>query len=326
VLLRIFKTNQPVSVLFLLLFTFCIKLKYLLNPIKIADLPQNVFGKKIVELGFSLCNNNTFALGFLAITILIIQALYFNYTINSLKLLHKNTLLPAFVFLFTSSFFPSIHTFGIWHITNCFLLYLFSCGISLYKSANPYSDFFRLGLLSAIAAFIHPTALVFIIIIFFCIAINRPSKIQDYLIFSIGFIVPFFLLFTVLFSTHKLHLFGNYYFSFAQKIVFTKWELFWLALLVFTFLIGVVRIQFTFLKQLVQNRKIWILNFISIIVGLLMALFSKNLQAINILFCLFPLSSIISNNLLTVKFHKIAQIVIVIVLILLFINQYLFYI
>jgi hypothetical protein len=135
------------------------------------------------------------------------------------------------------------------------------------------------------------------------IAILRPFNIKEWIIFLMGCLTPFYVLFSYFFLTDKLQEIA----SFIPKkfiaaitrpsfhtFVVDKITLIKLGFAVFIFLLGYLQLAFSRKRMLIQTRKYWSLLFIYLIIITVEIFLFPTANIESFIICLVPASAIVA--------------------------------
>jgi hypothetical protein len=131
------------------------------------------------------------------------QALYFNYIINKQEVLYKQSNLPAALYVLIFSTIPDFLVFNPFLLINCLLPVIIYKTFLLYKSEQTLSVAFDSCFLIAIATMIYFPAVLLLIFYLVSLSILRPFSWREWVTSFLGFMLPWFLVWTVLFLMNQ---------------------------------------------------------------------------------------------------------------------------
>jgi hypothetical protein len=250
---------------------------------------------------FSLHDQGS-GLTILNIILLLAESLFFNKIVNDHRLMEKPGFVPAMTFLLIQALLPyKIDTFFV--LINGLLLVVIKIMIVVYKEEKPSNNLigagFTVGLLAAMNTGYWTTYLWLIIALF----IMRPASSKEWLICTLGFLMPFYFILSLEYLNDQLDLkrffsdFGIVFsIPFYKPFIWVK-----IAIIAILPLIGLWIYSPSIGKMVIQNRKTYMIMLILILVifGLLTLKFG--IIANEIMFILTPASFLIAPIFLSFK-------------------------
>ena len=256
-MIAIFKQKSPGNIVVLLLFGLLLKLPLFLYPKNIEAGP--VDGRFYQWFISVLPPNNPMVYSVLAFALLYTQALMINYMINEYRMIVKATYLPAMAYLLITSLLPEWNYLSSPMLANSFIIWMFIYLFSLYNSNNAKPQVYNIGLMAGITSYIYFPSAAFALCVLIGLMILKPFRLNEIVLFFLGFLTPYYFHAVYLFLFEKLS-FRSFFQSISIKTPILENSI-WLAggifLLTITFLVGGYHVQAHLRKMLIQVRKNW---------------------------------------------------------------------
>lgn len=274
-MIGIFKNNNPLALLLLALLAFL--------PGMTGDMMVNTTVPAGVTVIFKTLSGYLSSLdgsgGMLGKIIysalLLAEALILNKIISDHKLMERAGFIPAMSFLLLNSILP-FHPGLIFLVLNGIFLLLLKLLIVMYKQINANNQLLLTGFVVGCLASMNIQFLILYVWISICVMIMRPASLREWLLTSIGFVLPFYFLASGLYLLDKLNpsmIFPT--FSIGLKLPklspleWIKTSLFlimpWIGLFSFNSQIG---------KMMIQARKAYLIMLVLLLAILVICLFS----------------------------------------------------
>ncbi|HQV00137.1 MAG: hypothetical protein JNK61_11910 [Bacteroidia bacterium] len=135
--------------------------------------------------------------------LIIYQALFLNYILVSNEVLPKNTWLFAPVYALLLCFIPQFVTFNPVLVSGSFIIWAFDKILKSYKSNHTLALDFDIGLIIGVASLFYLPMVLKSILFAIGILILKPFSWRDWVVFLLGLLLPFFLLFVYFFLTNN---------------------------------------------------------------------------------------------------------------------------
>jgi hypothetical protein len=307
--IRLFSGTNPLSVFFLFLLGILLQLNSFLYPA--VPVLQDADGwLYALLLQWLAPAGRTFPIIYplLSYIILFIQAVVFNSMVNEKRLFTQSNLLFAFSILFIAAIIPSWGVLSSSMIIHCLCLWLWSKWTGLYNTEQVKQDVFNMGFVIGIASFLYGPAFFLMLFLYVALLISRPFRINEWLIASIGFILPFYLLTVYVYVANEWTDWAAIFPEFLWKTPVIPKEIdFYITLsfVLFPLIGGLLYSRTVVVRMLVHQRKIWALNLVNLIIILLPA-FAMSGQYSALL--LFPLVFYITLFLSTPRKKRLPEI------------------
>lgn len=271
-----FRSGTPYTFLLLALYTLVVKCYYFLHPMGAVmhAAGDGLLYRWLVDRMANRWNETQTGFTFLAQGILFVQALSINSMVNHYRVFPKTTYFPAMCFLLFSSFMPGWNYFSAPLIAGLGMVWVCSRLIRLYITQSAREEVFNIGLAIGLLAMIYLPCMLFLLLLWAALLINRPFRIVEWIIAILGILCPFYFMAVLFFLT------GRWPLLMTERLLpvfdiprFTQNYRQWIALgmLLLPLLYGAFRVQQHFFKLLIQIRKIWLLLGVYFFVVLLLS-------------------------------------------------------
>ena len=189
-MLTLFRTNQPLANLLLLVYLGILRFSTFLHPPTIAPEPHGILtGWMFAELPpLSMAANiATFFLIFF-------QAVALNITVSRYRVATEISLLPGVFYCLVTSLMPDFLPMSSVLLANTFLILALFYLFDTYKNTQVAGRIFDVGLWLGVASLFHFSYILFILWGIVGLGILRGLRPKEFVMFIIGYAVPFFLL------------------------------------------------------------------------------------------------------------------------------------
>ncbi|MCO5239904.1 MAG: hypothetical protein M9904_07595 [Chitinophagaceae bacterium] len=267
-----FKTNSPVNIILLLVYSFVLKWHSFVYPH--IPQPQPTDGFLYFKLLSFLSPAGQVVPVIYPLIVLVLtltQAVIFNNLVNNEKLLPKPNYLPAMAYLLITSLFPEWWQLSSAVIINSLLVWIWAMLSRLFNHPRPKTQVFNAGLVVGLASFLYFPAIGFSLLVFFALITLRPFHLGEWLVALLGLLTPYYFLFAFLFlndTWNPLTYLPSVSVSFPAFLQ-DVWAWVAIILLMVPFLISGFYIQSNILRMLIQVRKTWSLMLFYLLIALL---------------------------------------------------------
>ncbi len=213
----------------------------------------------------------------LSVSILIVQAFWFNTIVNTHNLIGKASFLPALLFIICANLIDSFVYFGPVQVLNFFVIWLLNQFFKMYRVQEIRPLIYNAGMIVASGAIIYTPFILMLPLIWISLLIFRPFNWREWMLGPLGFLTVFFFL-------------GFYYYwNDALVVIQSAWIHpinlapiktfnFWILLpLGIVSILSFIQLRMNFFKSVVHIRKSYQLLFMFFLMALLSA--SPNLGA-----------------------------------------------
>ncbi|MBE2246983.1 MAG: hypothetical protein IAE67_06965 [Candidatus Competibacteraceae bacterium] len=203
-IIRLFKTNQITGLFFLLLFQSLVYLNAFLHPFYSEQIIQHPALYRFM-LGDWIQISWLSAL--ISFSLVLLQALWFNYFIHSTNLLGQPTYLPGFFYVLICSLFPQNLFVSPSLLANIFLLPgIIGIWQIAHTKSHPRLIFFT-AISFSMAALIYPPALVLFPWFLWSLFVFSTPMFRHILVAMLGWLLPFFYVLLVYFINDNVSFF-----------------------------------------------------------------------------------------------------------------------
>lgn len=316
-MISIFRNNTPLAIGLLLLLAIVPEVNTHLEAFVQNDSEHTIVWNWIAAFS-EWINFNTSILGVLIrVSVTLIAALFINKIVTDHKLMEKPGYLPAMWFLLLQSLIPKQVSLDILFINVCMIASV-KLMILVYKIENPINSLLTASFMLSMIALINSASVTYFLWLSAALLIMRPASFREWIMVLIGFLLPIYLLTSVLYLTDRLDF--NLIFSF-RKIAFelpqlSPFEWIRIAIVLFIpwlfFLLSANQIS----KLLIQGRKTFIICLLlSIVVtALIISDLSSVSQSIHLV--LLPATLLVSPLFMHVRKKLLPNLFILILLVL----------
>jgi hypothetical protein len=308
-LINSFSKKSPTNIILLIIYALLLKCYYFLHIT--APLQNNNDGilykflwGKITLYGKS---GNLLSAIFCFILILI-QAFKLSQIINQDKLMSKHNQLASMAYLLITSLFADWNILSSALIANTIILFVWNYITKLQNSQSPKTILFNVGLLIGLSNFIYSFSFTFLLLAIIGLITYRAFKLNEYLVLLLGFIIPFYCLFSYQYLNDSFS-FNNIYQSINMhlpKFANAKWVLISVIVIGTLTVTGLYMVQMQSGKMNIQARKSWSLLFFYLLISLCIPFFSSNFAYW--ILCLIPAAAFIGATFLYISNKNIKTI------------------
>ena len=186
-MLFLFRTNQVVFNLFLLLYLLVLRISYFLNPVRIETPTEGVLANFLQ----ATIGDNVLVEGVFLILLLFIQAVLINNLAAKRRIFNETTLLPGLFYILLMNILQDFYPLSAILIGNMFLIIAIDELMSTYKRSKCADTIFNTGFWIGIASLCYSSFGLFLFLIFLGLPILRAFRLKEQLMLLSGFLVPF---------------------------------------------------------------------------------------------------------------------------------------
>lgn len=204
-MLSFFRSNNPLVVIFYVLYLFAFRLCLWLVPVDTAFVFEH--REPLSALVFTplenLAQNYQAVSAVLAAILCFVQALLVNGIVNGNKILAKKNYTAGLLFILFASLIKENLLLTPASLALTFVILATGKLFGLAKNEKSYGDVFDVGFLLSIAAIFYFPCIILILFGYIGLAIVRPFNYREWTILLLGFLAPLFVLFTFYFWYDK---------------------------------------------------------------------------------------------------------------------------
>ena len=220
-LVRLFKQQEALNLIVLIILAFAIRLPYLLNeePIPVFNYnePLSLFLFNNFQGLWELKLWNTI----LTTLMYVSMGIWLNKIINDYGLLFKNTMLPSLLFVIITGIFPTFYTLDAAILIIYLQLFLLITLFKLFKTHKATQISFDAGFVVAIASMFYFPAIAWLFLVWVSLAIFRPFSWREWLSSVVGVITLYIFLAFYYFWTDR----WNDFLLIWQPLKGTFWQI-----------------------------------------------------------------------------------------------------
>ena len=264
-MITLFKHNNPIALILLLVLATLPEWKgsyEILSEVNNTALLYSYFERYFFSL-----HDNSGGFRILNVILLLGESLLFNKLVTDHRLMEKPGFVPAMTFLLIQALLPfRIDTFFI--VINGLLLVVIKLMIVVYKQDRPSNNLIGAGFTAGLLAAMNTgywTSYLWLIIALF---IMRPASSKEWLICTLGFLMPFYFILSLEYLNDQLDLkqfFSDFGIVFSIP-VYSPFIWVKIAIIALLPLIGLWMYSPAIGKMVIQNRKTYLIVFILILV------------------------------------------------------------
>ncbi len=307
-LLKIFKTNPFLLLIFSLLFSIVLWVTTALKP---AIAAQSYTDITLLAPFFDKIRNYPLLKALAGFAILLIESAIWNRIVNKHSLLKQSTYFPFFFLVVLLSCAASLISFYPALVASLFLVLAINELISSYLKEKALPEVFNSGLFVAIATLFYIPSMVFLILLWVGLFTIRTINIREWICTFLGFLVPFIFTFT-----YNLVFFPHYpwYHKITSEFVYHSvlfsfsWEQLTLMVIICSIALGSLWFYMNRITEnVIKTQKFWtlVLWFIFIAAGSVLICPVKDARAFSLL--AIPVSFVMSAYFLKTKAKNISE-------------------
>ncbi|MGB0984432.1 MAG: hypothetical protein ACPG19_10350 [Saprospiraceae bacterium] len=322
-MLQLIRTNQPIAIIFIIIYATILRSYQFMYPSKWAGSDTNWLGDAIYN-----SIGSTFWMNTIALLLVIIQAIIINSLVNRYRIARELTYFPALMYVFVASMIPEFLYLSPVLMANTFIIISFSELFKWYKSRQAAANIFNFSFWLAVGSFFYFSIEVYYLLGIIGLFTFRSMKVNEFLILTIGLLVPYFLVGVYHFWIGQLdyylnhYLFGNTSFFDWSRLSSTPYLYYKIGLFATAAIWIFSQSQRYFFKTNIQIQKNITALFWSILIGSLAFTYQNDASIETFLLTSVPLSIFLALNLLLIKKTWILETIHLIMLILVIGFQY----
>lgn len=239
----------------------------------------------------------------IAIIILFLAGLLFNYQLTGKRMYPKSHLLTALSFVALTSIFAGVQYLHPGMIMLFFTLNLFRLSTRLYQSGSPKTLISNMGLLVGAGVLLYHPFWWMVPYALLAIAIMRPFKMNEWVLFLVSLFIPAYLLLSYQYLTNQWNPLSNlpdWKLTLAWPVV-NRWWVVAAVMVTIWLLLGFAAWQKSNQRMLIETRKNWTLLLLLGIFSLPPLFFSDGNYAEALTLLLLPVSAFCTYAFLPAK-------------------------
>ena len=299
-MITLFKHNNPIALILLLVLATLPEWKVSYDTLTVSNNTSIIYS--YIEKYFFSLHDQSSGLRILNIILLLAESLYLNKLVNDHRLMEKPGFVPAMTFLLIQALLPyRIDTFFV--LINGLLLVVLKLLIVIYKQERPSNNLIGAGFTVGLLAAMNNGYWTIYIWLVTALFIMRPASSKEWLISTLGFIMPFYFILSWEYLNDQLNL-KQFFTDFGVVFSIPHYTPFiWVKIAVISILplLGLWIYSPTIGKLVIQNRKTYLIVFILILVIFSIIGLKFGILAREIMFMLTPASLLIAPIFLSFK-------------------------
>jgi hypothetical protein len=289
-----FKANIPYNQFLLLLYGFLLKLPMFISPVVPSASKSDAFlYKELLAFLLPLGKGFPFIYSIIAFFLLYFQALSLNRMVNQQRLLPKPNYLTGMFYLLITSIFPGWYGLHAALIAATLLIWILSKLCTIGNDPKIKFTLLNIGMVAGICTFFYFPAIIYVLLILAALAITRTFKLPEWLMVFLGIGTPYYFLWAWLFLTGGPSNLLAPTFAMSKVIVPTSiWSWVAISLLLVLLAVGIVFIQKSMRRLLVQSRKNWTVIYLFLLLAMIIPFLNKQPALYYWMLSSIPLSAI----------------------------------
>lgn len=296
-MLSIFRTNQVVFSIFLLVYALILRSAYFFNAF-----PVDMANDGVLSLwAKDWFGNGYVAAGIISILIVFLQAILLNTLVNKYRLFREVTLFPGLFYILIVSAVQDFLPLSSILLGNTFLILAIYNLLSIFKAKKCADGIFNTGFWIGTAALFYNAFTFFLFLGLIGLFVLRTFKLKEVLMLFSGYVLPFIFASTYYFWNDQFAEYWNTYFFTQFNFLDFRWAGGWntyykLIILILLFLVGLFN-QYTFEKSY-KIRNFMNVFYTALLISGLTFLFQENIQISHFLIIATPLSILLAASFL----------------------------
>lgn len=190
-LYRIFKSNHPSTILFIIFLSIILWLHMYINPAENLNLPYDRFEMPLYYGIERLLINHPVWSVVVPFIMLLLNAFLLNWLNASYILLTKTNFMPAIFFIIIVSAYIPLQQLTPVLFASFFFLLALNALFKTYRQDNKWMRIFDAAIFIAIGSMFYIKLAFFLVIIWFALLILRRPSGREFLVSIIGFLIPY---------------------------------------------------------------------------------------------------------------------------------------
>jgi hypothetical protein len=219
-MLTLFRTNQPLANILLLFYLGILRASSFIHPATVAPPAQGI----LTAWMYAELPPLSMAANVAAFLLVFFQATALNITIGRYRVASEVSLLPGVFYCLFCSLMPDFLVLSSVLLANTFVILALFYLFDTYKNSYVAGRIFDAGLWLGVASLFHFSYILFIIWGIIGLGILRGLRGKEFLMFIIGYSVPFFLLSVFCFWHGILPQIGNHFLYNVNFFNFTRYD------------------------------------------------------------------------------------------------------
>lgn len=316
-MITLFRHSNPISLLLLVILACFPHFLFPFNTL-IIETPNDpsIFAVQFNGVFGTFFTKRSFWNGFISTTIILIEAFGLNKILSNVRLFEKTGFLPSLCFVLLTNLIPYPYL-GQMLLVNGVLLLSLNYIIWSFKKEKANGTILLAGFYAGIAAGFNNNYIIFIwlTIAFFAM---RPASLREWLLSAIGFMLPFYFMFSILYLTNKIDPAAMFQMPLINLKIPTLNTVSWIRIISFLSiaLIGIISSIQSMRKLLILARKTLVISFQLFFVALFSCIISMPTTPYNLYLMILPVSILLISVFTTFKRQVIPNLIMILMIIL----------
>jgi hypothetical protein len=306
-MIKILKSNRPFVIFFIVISAIGIWIGNFLNPaVDLFSFDQYpvLFYKWITQF----ITYNSFASLFITLLLLLIQAFLLVQFNRKYILINYRTFLPAFFYILIAGSFVPLQRINPVLPGTLFMFIATHFIYDIYRRDYALNRLYMAGFFISVASMFWPPFAVFFIGIWIALTILRPFVGREWVVSLLGFLTPYFFVFTyyyVFLDVVKLEALAESFFNHLNILrtfesMHYAYYIFY-ALLFVCMVFASIMVIANFHKKKIRDRKYFEINWWLFLIGVLLFIFFENISYEIIYFIGIPVSFLLTEYFYSVR-------------------------
>ena len=312
---KIFKSDYIFQFIFFIIISIIIWIK----PFMSADVIYSPMNAPLYDIVKWFLDDNPLFKIILSFLLLIGQSILLKVLLSSNDLSPKNSILPSFLYVLLMSSFAGFQNIHPLLFANFFLIVALQIILAAYSKPDSYEQVFNATFLIALGSMFYFPVVFFILFIWLVFLVFSLLKWREWIISLLGFITPYFFLFSFYFLNNTIENKIASYMVFFKKMNFhgshfTISNFIFLGVLGLFFIFSFFSISSRLSEKSIFYRKKVIVLIMFLIIALLSLLFAKDFFVFSLCLLFIPFSFFFANYILQIKKLIVSEILYLIIL------------
>ncbi|MBL4656749.1 MAG: hypothetical protein JKX73_02025 [Flavobacteriales bacterium] len=199
-ILRVFKNQRPTTLILLVLVALCLWSFSIID----TEINDGSISPSIYHWFIHFIEGVPYIQQFAAVAFIIIQAIMVNNIVMESQLISTRTYVPSLIYIVLMSSTPELLNFNPGLIGNFFLILMLSRLFGTYRAEQNFAKIFDAGLFLGLASTIYFPYVWMVVFGLAALAILRSFAWRDWVIFTLGMVVPYLFIGTYFFAFDDL--------------------------------------------------------------------------------------------------------------------------
>jgi Family of unknown function (DUF6427) len=308
-MLELFRTNQLIANIFLVVYAALFRLPAFLMTLKW----EAVKGGALSHLFLTQFDTSTIAMKVFGVVLVILQAVLINWMSVRHRLSGESTMFPGLFYVLLSGFIPEFMLCSGPMLANTFFIIALFNLFDIYKKTACADTIFNVGFWLGLSSLFYFSFTIFVIFGIVGVSILRGAKLEEYLMIIAGYVVPYILAIAGFYLWGNLDNFVQWQYrdgfdiipTFAVNFDWIQWlKVGFFGLLV---LVSVISYNIYTGKRAIQGKKYLDILYWCMIFAGLATFIQGGLEFEHFLLLVVPLSLLIAFNFMAFKNRYIAE-------------------